>query len=63
LAETVEGLFRAFDPEDRPIIELSLQGFTAPEISDRLGRARRTVRRVRERVKHHLEACLTAAGG
>ncbi len=35
-------------------MELSLQGYTTPEISDRLGRSQRTVQRVRERVKGRL---------
>lgn len=54
LAETVEELLRAFEVEDRPIVELSLQGYTAAEISRELGRAVRTVRRVRKRIKRRL---------
>src|SRR5687768_3587284 len=42
LAETVEALFRAVDdPDERAILELSLQGFTATEVSGKLGRAER----------------------
>ena len=44
LAETVEHLFRDLDAHERPILELSLQGYTAPEISTLLGRAERSVR-------------------
>jgi RNA polymerase sigma factor (sigma-70 family) len=56
LAETVEELFRVVvDPDERAILELSLQGHTATEISDRLGRAERTVRRLRERIRKRLE--------
>jgi RNA polymerase sigma-70 factor, ECF subfamily len=55
LTETVEGLLRDLGPAEREIIELSLQGHTAPEIKQRLGRSERTVRRVRERVRHRLE--------
>ena len=56
LAETVEALFRSVDdPDERAILELSLQGCTAAEISDRLGRAERSVRRLRERVRKRLE--------
>ena len=56
LAETVEALFRSVDdPEEQAILELSLQGFSTPEISDRLGRAERSVRRLRERVRKRLE--------
>jgi RNA polymerase sigma-70 factor (ECF subfamily) len=36
-------------------LELSLQGFTAPEISVRLGRAERSVRRLREQIRKRLE--------
>lgn len=56
LAETVEALFLAVDdPDERAILELSLQGHTAAEISDSLGRAERTVRRLRERIRKRLE--------
>jgi RNA polymerase sigma-70 factor (ECF subfamily) len=56
LAETVEALFKATDdPDERAILELSLQGFTATEISESLGRAERSVRRLRERVRKRLE--------
>lgn len=56
MAETVEALFRAIDdPDERAILELSLQGFTAGEIADQLGRAERSVRRLRERVRKRLE--------
>lgn len=56
LAETVEALFRAVDdPDERAILELSLQGFTATEVSEKLGRAERSVRRLRERIRKRLE--------
>ena len=55
LAETVEHLFRDVGAHERPILELSLQGYTAPEISLRLGRAERSVRRLRERIRKRLE--------
>jgi RNA polymerase sigma-70 factor, ECF subfamily len=56
LAETVESLFRlAVTPDERSILELSLQGFSAGEIADKVGRAERTVRRLRERVRKRLE--------
>jgi RNA polymerase sigma-70 factor (ECF subfamily) len=56
LAETVEQLFRDVSAHERPILELSLQGFTAPEISVRLGRAERSVRRLREQIRKRLES-------
>ena len=55
LAETVELLLRGLDEEERPILEMSLQGYTTQEISAALGRAERSVRRLRERVRLHLE--------
>jgi RNA polymerase sigma-70 factor (ECF subfamily) len=55
LAETVEHLLRSLEDDERSIIELSLQGYSVGEISAQLGRAERTVRRVRERIKRRLE--------
>jgi RNA polymerase sigma-70 factor (ECF subfamily) len=55
LAETLEAILAGVDPPERGIIELTLQGFTAAEIKERLGRAERTVRRVRERFREALE--------
>jgi RNA polymerase sigma-70 factor (ECF subfamily) len=55
LNETVEQLLAGLDEEERPILELSLQGYSTREISDRLGRAERTVRLLREGVRHRLE--------
>jgi RNA polymerase sigma-70 factor, ECF subfamily len=46
--ETEERMMRGLKPEEREIIELFRQGHTSPEISARLGRAERTVRRVVE---------------
>jgi len=55
LEEVVKTLFDALDLADREVLELSLQGYTTQEIADRLGRAERTVRRLRERVRGILE--------
>jgi RNA polymerase sigma-70 factor (ECF subfamily) len=55
LSETIEQLLAGLDEEERPILELSLQGYTTREISERLGRAERTVRLLREGVRHRLE--------
>jgi RNA polymerase sigma-70 factor (ECF subfamily) len=55
LAETVEFLLRDLDTDGRAIIELSLQGYSTQEISEQLGRAERSVRRVRERARGQLE--------
>jgi RNA polymerase sigma-70 factor (ECF subfamily) len=58
LAETVELLLRRLEPRDREILSLHLQGWDAVEISARVGRARRTVRRVLERTRQALERLL-----
>jgi RNA polymerase sigma-70 factor (ECF subfamily) len=56
LVETVEALFSTLtDPDERAIAELSLQGFTAAEIVEQTGRAERSVRRLRERMRKRLE--------
>ena len=55
LTETIEALMRGFDQHERDILTLSLQGYTALEISAELGRAERTVQRVRQRVRKRLE--------
>jgi RNA polymerase sigma-70 factor (ECF subfamily) len=55
LDETIEQLLVGLDDEDRQILEMSLQGYTTQEIADRLGRAERTVRRLREGIRHRLE--------
>lgn len=55
LAETVERLLSGLDQYERPIVELSLQGYSTQEISEQLGRAERSVRRLRERVRKQLE--------
>jgi RNA polymerase sigma-70 factor (ECF subfamily) len=55
LAETVEQLLRDLPESERPVLELSLQGYSAREISQQLGRAERSVRRLREQVRRKLE--------
>ncbi|MCA9048808.1 MAG: hypothetical protein KDA89_08780 [Planctomycetaceae bacterium] len=54
LAESVTQLLCGFDPEDRPIVELHLQGYSAAETATLLNRAERSVRRIRERVRQQL---------
>jgi RNA polymerase sigma-70 factor, ECF subfamily len=55
LAETVERLLSSLDQDERPIVELSLQGYSTQEISKMQNRAERSVRRLRERVRLQLE--------
>ena len=51
----MDRLLADLNEDDRPVIELSLQGYTVREISQRLDRVERTVRRTRERVRLRLE--------
>jgi RNA polymerase sigma-70 factor (ECF subfamily) len=55
LAEVVEGLLSRLKTDERTMLELSLQGYSAQEISQQTGRAERSVRRLRERVRKYLE--------
>ena len=55
LAETVEQLMRNLEERERRMLALRLQGYKIPEISESVGRTERTVRRVLDRVKRHLE--------
>ena len=62
LSETVKHLLAGLDEEERPILELSLQGYTTREISERLGRAERTVRLLREGIRDRLERMQRSEG-
>jgi RNA polymerase sigma-70 factor (ECF subfamily) len=55
LRETVEHLFADLETDERPVVEMSLQGYSTQEISQQLDCPERTVRRLRERVRHRLE--------
>lgn len=55
LSESVDQLLRRYEPPERQIVELSLQGWSTQEIAGELGRSERTVRRIREHVKGTLE--------
>jgi RNA polymerase sigma-70 factor (ECF subfamily) len=55
LTELVEGLLRALPERDRAVVTLGLQGYSAPEISQQLGRPQRSVYRVLQRVRSRLE--------
>jgi DNA-directed RNA polymerase specialized sigma24 family protein len=54
LNETVELLFQAMKPDDRPIVEQILMGYTAEQVAKQLDCSERTVRRVRQRAKYRL---------
>jgi RNA polymerase sigma-70 factor (ECF subfamily) len=55
LSETVEQLLASLDEDERPVLELSLQGYTTQEIKQQLGIPERTARRLRERIRKRLE--------
>ena len=55
LAETIADLLMQLHGDERTIVELSLQGHSTQEISDQTGRAERSVRRLRERIRKRLE--------
>ena len=50
LNEELEQLLAGFDETEREILRLSLEGYTTPEIADRMGRSRWTIRRVLNRI-------------
>jgi RNA polymerase sigma-70 factor (ECF subfamily) len=55
LSETVDRLLDGLGEPERSIVLLSLQGYSAVEISPVVVRSERTVQRVRERVRSQLE--------
>jgi DNA-directed RNA polymerase specialized sigma24 family protein len=55
LTDTVAMLFQAMTPDDRPIVEQILLGYTAQEVAAQLGCSERTVRRVRQRAQRRLD--------
>ena len=56
MAEIVECLLARLEADERIMLEMSLQGFSAQDISEQTGRAERSVRRLRERVRKHLQS-------
>lgn len=63
LAETVEVLLRGLRERDRPILVLSLQGYSPAEVAEQVGRSERTVFRVLQQVRKKLQALRAADGG
>jgi RNA polymerase sigma-70 factor (ECF subfamily) len=55
LTETVEQVLAGLKPRQRPILVLSLQGYTVAEISAQIRRSERTVHRVLSQVREQLE--------
>jgi RNA polymerase sigma factor (sigma-70 family) len=59
--DLIEQLRQAMSPDDRPIVEHLLTGYTAEEIAARLDCSERTVRRVRQRAKVRLQRLIGAS--
>lgn len=56
LAETLEQIMRPMDQRQQQMMMFGLQGFNDREISEKVGRSQRTVRRHLQRVKSKLES-------
>jgi RNA polymerase sigma-70 factor (ECF subfamily) len=63
LAELVELLLRRLDAQDREIATLYLQGYLPHEISTTIGRPVRSVHRVLQRAKEHLQQLAASDDG
>ena len=63
LAETLESVMHSLRERDRPILSLRLQGYTVPEISANVGRSERTVHRILEGVRGHLQELRSGPAG
>jgi RNA polymerase sigma-70 factor (ECF subfamily) len=58
LVDEMEQLLLRFDDSERSILELRLQGYTLDEVARQVGCTERTVRRILDRIKSHLERWL-----
>jgi DNA-directed RNA polymerase specialized sigma24 family protein len=63
LSDLVHRLLEGLAPEERGIVELTLQGYTGRETSERLGRSERSVWRVRGGVRDRLRRLIDAGSG
>jgi RNA polymerase sigma factor (sigma-70 family) len=63
LAEVLRSWLHGLAPRERAVVELGLQGFSNPEIAERLGRTERTVRRIHGYASEQLQALLLAPSG
>jgi RNA polymerase sigma factor (sigma-70 family) len=55
MTETVRELLDRLEPREREMVALSLQGFSAAEISEKIGWGERTVQRILARIRKRLE--------
>ena len=56
LNEAMTELMQSLDWRDRQILTLTLQGYSAEEVSSQINRSMRTVRRVLDRIRSNLES-------
>jgi RNA polymerase sigma factor (sigma-70 family) len=58
LADELRRLMDGMDEEERQIVMLRMEEYTYPEIAERIGRSKRTVRRIVKRVQSRLQGML-----
>ncbi|QDT48978.1 ECF sigma factor [Symmachiella dynata] len=54
LVDETEAFLKTLKPQDRPIVELRLQGYNSIEIAEQTGRAERSVRRILKQIQERL---------
>lgn len=57
-ADELQGLLDTMDDEEREVVLLRIEDYTYPEIAEKLGRSKRTVRRILKRIQSRLERML-----
>jgi RNA polymerase sigma-70 factor (ECF subfamily) len=57
-ADELRSLLDEMDEEEREVVLLRIEEYTYPEIAERLGRSKRTVRRILKRVQSRLQRML-----
>lgn len=60
LRDTISALLSAFNERDQAVLRLLLEGYSAPEISERLGVSERTIGRIVPRAKQRLTLLMNA---
>jgi RNA polymerase sigma factor (sigma-70 family) len=61
-ADQLQHLLASLDEEERQVVDLRLQEYTAAEIAERLGCSERTIRRILKRVQARLARVLEVNG-
>lgn len=57
-ADELQRLLSDMDEEERQVVLLRIEDYTYPEIADKLGRSKRTIRRILSRVQSRLQSML-----